>query len=210
MTAAQSIAPPGGWAVDYLPPDKPGFRLHASGYSPENVASKIFAWRANNGLPRDEDAVWDFLNNIWCSRAPDRCPGYEAAPLQVAAGGRRILRPLDYGSWIWQYLNTFGVEFDKGRFLSAIDQAKALLAPHAPHGAGCSVCYGHFGDALALYNPYRVRDAVDASVWVWTVHNLASVHAGNPRQSFNRIAVKYGWEPLDEMTILSIQQVLKV
>lgn len=169
----------------------------------------IFQWRANNGLPKNEDQVWDSLNNEWCSRAPSRCNGFEPLPSPVAGGGRRILRPLDYGAWVWQFLNTFGVSFRKDLFLAAITQAKEMLDPYASHGAGCSICADHFKGALAMFNMHRVMNPIDASVWVWSVHNLANSHAGHPYQSFQRMAVKYGWEPLDESAVLSIQQMLK-
>lgn len=208
LTAASSTAPPGGWGLTYIPPDH-SRQFPAQGFSPEMVVDAILKWRRNNSLPPNENDVWEFCNNKWCSRAPSRCPDWtpeESAPVVKA---RKILRPIDYGSWIWQYLNTFGVVFDKARFLSAIDQAVAMLAPNGEMGQGCSICFDHFAGARKAYPPDRVNSRQDAAVWVWTVHNLANDYAEHPRQSFHRIAAAFGWEPMETESVVSIQSKLK-
>lgn len=210
MIAAESMAPPGGWRVNYVPPEMPDLVLPTTGNTPEEVVSVIVKWRVNNGYPANLDDVWSTLNDLWCARAPSRCPDWEPFNSQPAAGfARHILRPLDYGSWVWQYLNTFGVSFDTSRFLSAIEQAKALLDPAGPQNSGCSICAGHFAKALEAFPPDRVADILTASVWVWTVHNLANDHADHPRQSFRKMATKYGWEQLPANQVETIQATLR-
>lgn len=208
MTAAESVAPPSGWSFHYAVPEHPGTKIYATGPTPQSVVAFLVNWRTNNNLPPNADDVWQVANHIWCARAPSRCPGWEASNAPAIAGaGRRILRPLDYGPWLWQYFNTFGVVFDKGRFLAAVDQARAMLDPQ--QDAGCALCYNHFAHALRDYPPQKVTNRQAAAVWVWTVHNLANDHAEHPRQSFSSIARRFGWEPLTDAEVLNLQAALQ-
>lgn len=209
MLAWQNSAPPSGWGVTYSTPELEGKKIRSDGSSPAEVLSKIKAWRVNNGLDPNEDEVADWLNEVWCSRAPERCPGWQKeAPPVITAGGRRILRPVDYGPWVWQFLNTFGVVFDKDRFLFAVEQAASMLDPRKSD-AGCALCRDHFIDARKAYLPENVDSKISAGVWAWSVHNLANTHAGKRQFSYFEVARKYGWEPLKPDELATVQAHLR-
>ena len=116
--------PPGGWSVVYQPHDRPqSAPLQAQGNSPQEVLDHIRRWRANNGLPTLDAAVFDYCNTIWCLRAPDRCTHATPPPADPPAGaGRRTLtlvvqnasdRPIQVGSHYHFAETNAGLRFDR-------------------------------------------------------------------------------------------------
>ncbi len=205
--------PPGGWSVVYQPHDRPqSAPFQAQGNSPQDVLDHIRRWRANNGLPMQDAAVFDYCNTIWCMRAPERCTHPTPPPADPPAGaGRRTLTPVDYGPGCWLFLNTFGVSFNPVLFQQALHQVVSLLSPHNPHnnGSGCVVCHSHFEQHLAAYPPTKVQSAEQAAVWVWLAHDAANVFAGKAhRPTFRSSAAKFGWPMLSQEEFYNIQRSL--
>lgn len=217
LRAWQNVAPPGGWLLPYQVPERPQDRLTidpakdpAVAANPKLIVETFIKWRVDNGLPANEDEVWAFCNAEWCRRDPQRCmmqTEEQKAAVEAAERVRRVLRPTDWGPWIWQYLNTFGVHFDKALFEAAITQARAILNPSLKeknHFSGCALCSEHFADVLRSFPIERVTTREECAVWVWNAHNLASGHANNPRQPFLKIARRFGWTILEDNEVNEI------
>jgi hypothetical protein len=197
--------------VIYVAPERAGVSISADQLQPHRVVDEIVRWRMNNGFDPDVSAVWAFCNGEWCRRAPQRCL---AGANVVAAGmGRRTLTPIDYGPWAWQWLNTFGVTFDSSLFQAAVVHTRALLNPalrEANYFSGCTVCHEHFLRSIEEFPPERVTSREEASVWVWTVHDLANRHAGKAkRPTFFEIAIRFGWEPMGAERVSEVQARLR-
>jgi len=210
----------GTWTVNYEPPelDSIGPRKF-DGNTPHEVANAIINFRKANKLPPDAERVWKICNITWGRRHPKRYLGPKEDLLvipqsrrgtQIAGTGRRMVDPKDYGPWVWQYLNTFGLHFRQDLFLAAVEQAKLLLFPAADNlGSGCALCSEHFRDTMMRMPPENVKSREDARVWVWLAHDRANKAAGNRRMTFEEVARIYGWPQMDKKQFGEIEERLK-
>jgi len=194
--------------VEYVLAERGGVKFQIQGHTPRQIFDEIMRIRRNNGLLPNEAAVWEWLNYTWCRRDPQRCGGHQFSAETAAGSERKKLTPVDYGPWVWRWLNTFGIVFEKERFLSAVEQAAALLDPRQSD-AGCVVCHEHFREARKAWPPEQVGSRTEAAVWVWTVHNLANAHSQHRQFTFSEIARVYGWELLEGDRVAGIQEKLK-
>lgn len=88
--------PVGGWGVEYI---YRGQKFDMTG-GWRTVAQKIERLHKRNSDPITMDAIFDYLNPIWCSRDPGRCmpPAQRTAEMKRTGttcgrcGGRRRIR----------------------------------------------------------------------------------------------------------------------
>lgn len=65
----RNFPPIGGWALDYF---EDGQKFNFSG-QPKKILQQIRKVQEANGTFQSEDAIWLYMNRIWCSRDPAKC-----------------------------------------------------------------------------------------------------------------------------------------
>lgn len=210
----------GNWRVTYQAPEldaAPPQQFHDT--IPHNVVNKIIRYRKNNDLPARADHVWQVCNRIWGERYPHRYEGdvrdleRTANPFRgqvIAGSNRRVLDARDFGPWVWQFLNTFGIHFEAELFRAAVRQAEMLVHPRRDNlGSGCADCWSHFRETLLRYPVQNVETREEARVWVWIAHDRANKASGSRKFTFGEIARIYGWPRMDAATFEKIESKLK-
>ena len=191
---------PGGWAVVL---DLKGRSIRFDG-SPEKIFYDVKQFMLGNKIYKSDRNIWDMLNDIWCTRCPERClkeyREVERFKPKPTLGRRKVLSREDYGPTIWKQLNYFTVYFKRDLVLAYIKWVEEMLDPKNldNFNAGCSICHGHFKELLYRHPIEQVKDKYDMARWVVTVHNEVNVRLGKRKFTYGQLVSEYGGPTIEE------------
>jgi hypothetical protein len=74
----RNFPPSGGWGVTYT---LSGQSFSFTG-APAKIVEQIRKVQVSNGVYESDDAIWDYVNAVWCSRDTTRCIRSMAFPTE--------------------------------------------------------------------------------------------------------------------------------
>ena len=188
--------PAGGWSLDY---SEKGQTWRVSGTNPLKIVEQIVQIQKINKSFNGLDPVWDYCNDIWRARDPQRAikeitENYSPKLPRVMQRDHWKIEPSRYGGVMWRWLHMFGTIFDKDEWESAIRRIQKFLDPKQSPLTGCPECSAEFATILETDPPDLVTNEAEAAIWTHRVHNRVNRRIGAHPMSFRDAARIYGWK----------------
>lgn len=193
---------PGGWGMTY---ELNGQNFQISNVNPTRVVAAIAKIQKNNNAYHGDDDIWDYCNDVWARRAPQRVRRefqhlreIVDTPPEVAPAVPKTdhwkTDPAYFGPILWFWLHFFGHSFDKAAWDSTIARISLILDPVLSPDSGCPTCHQEWQRILQVMPPDVVTNEAGAARWSFDAHNAVNKKLGKPIRGWSQAAKLFAWK----------------